>query len=1827
MMKKFMGLAVALVCGGLWAAVPTPVAHWTEFSEGKTGDDAGKFTVSAGTGCTFTDGKAVTTKSSTTANTGLLVQWEDGSVPAGSLTVVVKYSGYDASGLGNNSLIATQWGDSNEEVAYATGGGANAALSANVTTTSGGSQSAASPAYMPPTAGYMMVTMSTDGNYGTSFSFLPSDGTFYKQATYQSGHRYSGAAFKGIKIGGTWTEIGKYHRPGLTIEEVKLYAAKVTASDLNDEIEAALPAVSFTKANATDWESKTLPAHAVSTEVTENTSFAGKPAYLQSLTSGDATVALVTDVASGKYVYGLHAFEGENGIGAITRDIYLKVSGGSAAVVSGGEDAGWNSSTKTIPTGNVLVNVDGESTTVDYIYGAGLGGGTGNGLAKINGNVGIVVEGNAQVKGSIIAGWQSRHNTVPEVTGNTSVLIKNVQTHYQDATLATDNQKCEQGWIAAGGIFKTNGGRTKVGGNASVTVDLPNTAEGTFNKNIVAGGIGIGGGDGQNVTGNGTVTITAPNTVTFAKTIVGGGHSTGNNARIGGNTSVTLNGGTYTGTIYAGGDHSAATVGGTATLTINGGVFTGATLKGGTATGTKKLVFNCDQEFAWANIAGFDEIAIADAKKLTMSVAGSNDRELTCALTGAGTLEKTGTGTLRVVGGTEGKIIAKAGTLCIKLTTEQQLAGYTSQVTIDGGTLKFTDMSGTELTNASSDPTIYEMPKNVWVGTAGDANWDTAANWSYGTVPTNGQIIELGSEMTINVSSSSVCQQLVVNANVNLVGQIAANAMPNIIIANEKTLTIEATGESTLNGVSGGTLVKEGTATLNVKPGSGSDTAVLHDMAVVIKGGKILINQPSSPEATLHDVAFTIEESACGDDKVPLDNYGWFSATGPWSITTTGNARIFNNNTANTSVIKGNGAFTKLGSGKVTLLSALGNSGNVYSGTVTVSEGELLIDPSGDGHTSTVSGKLTVASDATLSIHTTANFTHNGATNTKDIEGTLNINAGTTTMKGSDRGFRGTLNVAKGATFKVDRNDYFSYQGESVTVNVRGTLDFQTYRQTLRETVSFNFYEGCTVSGFGSTDNSGWSSAMQIWNADHTSNINFLASDDDETGIVNFDTTLGLQNSATFTVAEGVTVVCNGATSGDNSRNLVNVNGTGKSITKAGAGTLKIATAYTTDTVLAAGTLQVATAETMPTVSKSDANKKVSDDTTTLEGYTTYTLVARDATNVYVTNTTPTYVLNDNTETTLVDGDVVIFDSHYSGNKWSQTPKMAWLGGHKGIIDIEMDIGGGIPANQELVVNYKDLEAAEGMKGNYLYGDIGANANISGTGALFLGFSNSQATIADGVTISCDTGFQSSGKTAIINGTVTFSGGVHLNGSAFKLAEGATLTVATELDDGAVQTDVDGKQVKVARTEDGVEYSLEDIPVPAPAEAGVSGDPATMQPVLTITDAPANTEVTVTVTAGETEKTYTATSDAQGTVTVPLSGEGKTLDGDKGYTYVATAGGATVAEGGFVTGDVYFRADPAGDSLNGSWGETAPAVSGGAFLIESEDGMTFTIADKTPAAGKAVLIDQTVTFSGVADLSEIDESQLSEAVCAVTVVEETVEETTRTVWKAWNDESWTTLDGTVPELPATVSLKMVYDPSKKTFTVEIKSQDGATTYATSSATVKKDDVSGVTYIGNGELAKLEGVTAPVIAYIGIDESQKLAVNVSEAFAREITGKDAPTRAEVQAALNENANTSVGLKKWQAYVLGVTTADDLAEVDLVVDFQDVSATARTLSFSDGYTANRQKAGVRVTRTVLAGTDLDHLEPLTATEATDTAVTITLPESAPAVNYFKIRYDFE
>ena len=253
-MRLLVSVMSTMVLMSVWAAMPTPMAQWTTLAAGAKGGAEGtegaKFTMTAGRGGSFDRGVGKTAKSSTTANEGIKISWGENAYTGRALSILIKYSGYDCADLGNNSFIATTWG-SYEEVVYANANGLNVGLSANVTSNNRGTQNLTSPTYAMPAAGYVLVSMNRDDgeNTGTRLSFAPAASyPTFTSVAYQQGHKYAAQNFSAIKIGGTVSAIGTFHRPGMTIEEVRLYNQVVTPEMLTSALEE-LPSVPVLLAN------------------------------------------------------------------------------------------------------------------------------------------------------------------------------------------------------------------------------------------------------------------------------------------------------------------------------------------------------------------------------------------------------------------------------------------------------------------------------------------------------------------------------------------------------------------------------------------------------------------------------------------------------------------------------------------------------------------------------------------------------------------------------------------------------------------------------------------------------------------------------------------------------------------------------------------------------------------------------------------------------------------------------------------------------------------------------------------------------------------------------------------------------------------------------------------------------------------------------------------------------------------------------------------------------------------------------------------------------------------------------------------------------------------------------------------------------------------------------------------------------------------------------------------------------------------------------------------------------------------------------------------
>ncbi len=382
--------------------------------------------------------------------------------------------------------------------------------------------------------------------------------------------------------------------------------------------------VSFTPPSA-DWTSKDLPEQALTlTNVTSTIGFGLNSTFIQTLNGKDSIVAQAAGTTGTPSLFGLHPYGYGTGAPA-TRDIWLKASGGSYSLIVGGCENNWQNNQFSPIDGSILVELGGTATADNIVggsYKGGNGGGSGNG--GVTGNIGVVIKDQALVTGSIVGGGTSAHNQIPVITGSVAVRIENLQS---DNTGAKLDNNLPVGFIFGGSAWTANNrSGTIVEGETAVTVDLSPTAEGTFAKTLVGGSytsflLAKPAAFTASSVGSAAIAVSAPAAVTFTAPIYGGGYSNLEvPSAVLGNTSVTLNGGTYTSSIVAGGANTGASVGGDATLILNGGTFTGAALKasegGATIAGTPRLVIGGAIDLTAATVTGFTAVTVKPAGAL-----------------------------------------------------------------------------------------------------------------------------------------------------------------------------------------------------------------------------------------------------------------------------------------------------------------------------------------------------------------------------------------------------------------------------------------------------------------------------------------------------------------------------------------------------------------------------------------------------------------------------------------------------------------------------------------------------------------------------------------------------------------------------------------------------------------------------------------------------------------------------------------------------------------------------------------------------------------------------------------------------------------------------------------------------------------------------------------------------------------------------------------------------------------------------------------------------------------------------------------------------------
>lgn len=245
-------------------------------------------------------------------------------------------------------------------------------------------------------------------------------------------------------------------------------------------------------------------------------------------------------------------------------DIWIDINGGAFGIIAGGVTNEWGTNLQTSTlTGDTHVQLSGNATAEHVI-----GGNTKGASTTLTGSTNVTVKDKAIVAGAIIGGSTSSHNAVTIITGNTNVLVTNIQ-YSNNATvnLGDFGNVTDQNFITGGSAWTANQvSGTTIQGSTSVTVDLSNAelsgtdGQNNFVKNIYGGSYAntksVNNGGIQKVEGSSSVTITGKEGVIFTGNIMGGSFwnwGNGTTLTTNGNTGVSIDGGsTFTGMIVGG---------------------------------------------------------------------------------------------------------------------------------------------------------------------------------------------------------------------------------------------------------------------------------------------------------------------------------------------------------------------------------------------------------------------------------------------------------------------------------------------------------------------------------------------------------------------------------------------------------------------------------------------------------------------------------------------------------------------------------------------------------------------------------------------------------------------------------------------------------------------------------------------------------------------------------------------------------------------------------------------------------------------------------------------------------------------------------------------------------------------------------------------------------------------------------------------------------------------------------------------------------------------------------------------------------------------------
>ena len=297
----------------------------------------------------------------------------------------------------------------------------------------------------------------------------------------------------------------------------------------------------------------------------------------------------------------------------------------------------------------------------------------------------------------------------------------------------------------------------------------------------------------------------------------------------------------------------------------------------------------------------------------------------------------------------------------------------------------------------------------------------------------------------------------------------------------------------------------------------------------------------------------------------------------------------------------------------------------------------------------TPSGSSEVATTSTISKLRIHDATMGKLTIASGTEVTI---TGTVSAYLTKTSLAGTLTIAEGASFTdtSTEGDAFPYTNASSVLNVYGTMDFGSKRQSFPQGGTLNFYGGSTIKGEGD-GNSSYDAAIEFINGANN-NTHFIANGDNKT--VTLAALMGIRAACTctWTIDSGVTVNWSGNTDGE----CVNKSSSSAKIALVGGGTLNATGSFAVAPAFEIGlgtTLKIASTYTGTITAATGCT--LNTDTTSEDGVTIYT-ATHTPTSVYyksgyfgASNDDPFTVTSDGeTTTALLTGDTLIIDDKSS---------------------------------------------------------------------------------------------------------------------------------------------------------------------------------------------------------------------------------------------------------------------------------------------------------------------------------------------------------------------------------------------------------------------------------------------------------------------------------------------------------------------------------------------------------------------------------------------------